>query len=273
MRLRLTRWHREAIGWHLRRLARPAAGGAVLLVGLAVLLRPILPHAAPQVAAHLRTFQDAVLSGRLLGARPLDESASDAPAPASAPARSAEPLGIALVRPSRGRINFPDAPIEIQFTHPMDVRAVEAAFAVEPPVEGTFAWPSATHLRFTPARPFPLGSKITVRLGPGMREAAGPRSLAPFAFAFRVVAKYSFTGNVGPWLRRACRDCHAPGGAAQTVPLANYADLAPLIVPDLASGSRLIAALGDPAHRDLPAPVLARKAILAAWIDTFQAAP
>lgn len=79
--------------------------------------------------------------------------------------------------------------------------------------------------------------------------------------------------SVGPWLRRACRECHGPEGAARSIPLAAYTDVAPFVVPGQASGSRLIAALGDPAHRDLPAPVLARKPILADWIDSFHAAP
>jgi hypothetical protein len=248
------------------------AASLILPAGLAVLLRPILPRAAPQVAAHLRAFEAALLSGRLPAA-PAEDDAGGPTAPAAGPARGAEPLGIALVRPARATINFPDAPIEIQFTHPMDRRSVEAAFAVEPPLDGAFDWPAPTHLRFTPARPLPLGAAVTVRLGPGMREAGGARSLAPFAFTFPVVPRYSFAGNVGPWLRRACRECHGPEGAARTIPLATYADVAPLIVPGQASGSRLIAALDDPSHRTLPAPVRARKTILAAWIDAFQAAP
>jgi hypothetical protein len=94
------------------------------------------------------------------------------------------------------------------------------------------------------------------------------------SWSFPIVARYAFGANVGPWLRRACRACHGPEGIARSIPLATYEDLLPLVSPGRAAESRLIAALGDPAHRDaLPAALLARRAILAEWIDRFEAAP
>lgn len=245
------------------------------LVAFAGLLRLLAPSAAPETTDQSQVAPDAVRSARLADALQIDAPRSaPVPSPAPGPRPEAERLGVAFVRPGRATINFPDAPIEIHFTQPMDIPTVEAAFAIEPPVEGAVTWPAPSVFVFTPGRPFALGAEVTVWLGAGMRGAGGGRSLPPFSWSFPIVARYAFGANVGPWLRRACRECHGPEGIARSIPLGAYEDLLPLVNPGRAAESRLIAALGDSTHRGaLPAAVLARRAILAEWIESFQAAP
>lgn len=259
---------------YFRGVLRAAVAG-IALVAFAGLLRLLAPSAAPETTDQSPVAPDAVRSARLADALQIDAPRSaPVPSPAPGPRPEAERLGVAFVRPGRGTINFPDAPIEIHFTQPMDNGSVEAAFAVEPPVEGVVTWLAPSVFVFTPARPFALGAEISVRLGPGMREAGGARTLSPFSWSFPVVARYSFAANIGPWLRRTCRECHAPEGSARAIPLASHADVLPLVTPGHAAASRLIAALDDPTHRAaLSAAVLGRRAILAEWIESFQAAP
>ena len=55
-------------------------------------------------------------------------------------------------------------PIELTFDQPMDKASVEAAFTIEPSVEGTLSWVSDEAVRFEPAQAFERVNQYTLRL-------------------------------------------------------------------------------------------------------------
>ena len=74
--------------------------------------------------------------------------------------------------------------VEVAFSEAVDRASAEAAFAIEPMLEGSFSWSGAT-LTFTPADPLPLESAFTVVLAAGVRDVSGNQTQAgaePFAF-------------------------------------------------------------------------------------------
>ena len=62
--------------------------------------------------------------------------------------------------------------IEVDFSEPVEHRTAEAAFAIDPAVDGAFSW-SATSLTFTPSGRLPLRTEFEVTIGPGVRDSAG----------------------------------------------------------------------------------------------------
>lgn len=62
-------------------------------------------------------------------------------------------------------------PIRVRFSDAMDARSVEARFRIEPDVPGTFSWPDAHTLRFTPDDPLPGGETVRVTVAAGAESA------------------------------------------------------------------------------------------------------
>ena len=89
--------------------------------------------------------------------------------------------------PARGEEQMVDAPIVLVFDQAMDKASVEAAFTVEPAVEGTFDWPDERTLRFTPATAWERGTRYRVTLGTAARSAAGLPLKAEYSFRFSTV--------------------------------------------------------------------------------------
>ena len=74
--------------------------------------------------------------------------------------------------------------VEVDFSEPVEQATAEAAFAIDPAVDGSFSWSSAS-LTFTPAAPLPLRTDFEVTIGPGVRDATGNEMVtgaAPFSF-------------------------------------------------------------------------------------------
>lgn len=94
--------------------------------------------------------------------------------------------------------------IEIAFSEPVDHATAEAAFQLTPPVTGTFSWAGST-MSFTPLDRLPLEIEFNVSVGPGVRDAAGNRSIAAAEeFSFQTVGRPTVlatdppqTGEVG----------------------------------------------------------------------------
>jgi alpha-amylase len=78
------------------------------------------------------------------------------------------------------------APVVIQFSQPMAVASVEAAFSTHPHVDGAFSWsPARDELTFTPQSPgFPPHTLIEVRVADTAKDAATGNRL-PGGFAAR----------------------------------------------------------------------------------------
>lgn len=64
------------------------------------------------------------------------------------------------------------APLRLTFSQPMQAESVEARLAIEPPVQGEFAWEGNT-LTFLPDQPWPAGAAVTVTLTSGARASGG----------------------------------------------------------------------------------------------------
>ena len=95
----------------------------------------------------------------------------------------AEPLPppVVQVTPAPGEEQPLDAPLQVTFDQPMQPASVQAAFTIEPAVEGDFTWPTPRVMQFKPQPPWsgPRGtlSPSSGRPEPG-RPGAGTRSIS-----------------------------------------------------------------------------------------------
>jgi glycosidase len=91
------------------------------------------------------------------------------------------------------------APVVLTFSKPMNTASVHAAFSVQPPVGGSFAWsPDRTVMTFAPSPGLTGSTAIVVRVGTNAQDSAsGNRFYAPFETLFHT-APASYTDNVPP---------------------------------------------------------------------------
>lgn len=87
--------------------------------------------------------------------------------------------------------------VEVVFSEAVDRPSAEGAFAVDPPIDGSFSWSGAT-LTFTPADPLPLDAAFTVTLAPGIRDAAGNPTRVATPFAFTTVGPPAVASTTPP---------------------------------------------------------------------------
>ena len=108
------------------------------------------------------------------------------PIPTPPPLPATHPL--LLVRsPARGEETPPDRPLRLVFDQPMDRASVEAAFHVEPKVEGTFSWPDPVTLVFTPKGEWERATRYRVKLEPTAKSAEGLPLKEEVEFTFATV--------------------------------------------------------------------------------------
>jgi len=79
---------------------------------------------------------------------------------------------VARFAPGHAKRARADAPLAIAFSQAMDRASVEAAFALDPPAAGSFAWSGDT-LRFTSAGGWAAETRYAVRVDAAARAAAG----------------------------------------------------------------------------------------------------
>jgi alpha-2-macroglobulin len=81
-------------------------------------------------------------------------------------------------------------PISLTFNQPMDHASTQAAFAIQPPVEGAFAWsPDGMTLGFQPASRLAFGTDYQVKLAGTAQSANQGASLGtPYTLNFRTVS-------------------------------------------------------------------------------------
>lgn len=76
-------------------------------------------------------------------------------------------------------------PIVLNFNWDMDVESTEAAFSIEPAVEGTFTWEDQNYrLVFTPNDTYATSTKYTVKLAASAQHAGGMAMENPVEFSF-----------------------------------------------------------------------------------------
>lgn len=79
-----------------------------------------------------------------------------------------------------------NTPVTVQFNWDMDMDATEAAFSIEPAVEGTFTWEDLNYrMVFTPTKPYDINTVYTVTIGTGAKHAGGTPMEAPCSFSFK----------------------------------------------------------------------------------------
>ena len=84
--------------------------------------------------------------------------------------------------------------IEVVFSEAVDHAGAQAAFGIEPDVDGAFSWSGSTMI-FTPDQPLPLETDFTASVATGVRDEAGNRMTEPPPpFAFSTVGPPSVLG-------------------------------------------------------------------------------
>ena len=78
-----------------------------------------------------------------------------------------------------------NVPITLTFNWDMDTQATQAAFSIDPPIEGTFSWENTnTKLIFKPSVPYRTGTKYTVTLSTAAKHPGELNLEQPFTFSF-----------------------------------------------------------------------------------------
>lgn len=78
-----------------------------------------------------------------------------------------------------------NTPIVFDFNWDMDVESTEAAFSIEPPVEGTFTWEDQNYrMIFTPNNPYEISTLYTVKLATTAQHGGGMTMENPVEFQF-----------------------------------------------------------------------------------------
>ncbi len=106
------------------------------------------------------------------------------PTPTAPPLPPTHPL-LLLRSPARGEETPLDRPLRLVFDQPMDPASVQAAFHIEPKVEGTFSWPDPVTLVFTPRGEWKRATRYRVKLDTTAQSAGGLplKEEAEFTFA------------------------------------------------------------------------------------------
>ncbi|MCZ2112785.1 MAG: Ig-like domain-containing protein [Anaerolineae bacterium] len=86
-----------------------------------------------------------------------------------------------------------DTPITLRFDQPMDQASVEAAFSVEPPVDGKLSWPAPSVAVFTPAKALASGQTYRVSLANTAGALNGKTLEEPLQFAIQATGPLRVT--------------------------------------------------------------------------------
>ena len=81
----------------------------------------------------------------------------------------------------------PTDPLQIAFDQPMDSASVQAAFTVDPAVEGVFAWNNPSLLTFVPQRGWARDTRYTITIGGSAAAQTGTPFSEPYVFEVQTV--------------------------------------------------------------------------------------
>ena len=96
-------------------------------------------------------------------------------------------------------------PIVLQFNWDMDVAATEAAFEIDPPVQGTFRWEDTNYrMVFTPDDAYQTNTLYTVTLRKSAQHGGGTPMQQDFTFQFTTQHR-SHLNTLAMWPREGCR--------------------------------------------------------------------
>ncbi len=110
-----------------------------------------------------------------------------------------DPPTVLAVAPTNSQFNVPlTTPITVTFSKPMNRPATESAFALAPPVTGTFTWLDGdTRLVFTPTAPLTMHTTYTLTLGVGALATNGQGLTAPHQTTFDTASGYTTLSVAG----------------------------------------------------------------------------
>ncbi len=109
------------------------------------------------------------------------------PAAAVDPAAIDWPPQIVYSSPAPGEEALLDGAITVRFDQPMDQASVEAAFAVEPKVNGRFSWPRPDTLIFTPSGQLKRQQQYRVQISAAAQSANGQALTSGVALQLQTV--------------------------------------------------------------------------------------
>ena len=89
-----------------------------------------------------------------------------------------------------------NAPITVRFDQPMDQPSVEAAFAIEPAVEGNMSWPAPDTTVFTPAGALEPGRTYNVRIADTAASVNGQTLPEAVEYAFQATGPLRVTQTI-----------------------------------------------------------------------------
>lgn len=185
---------------------------------------------------------------------------------------SYNPLKVVSYRPTTRTFNYRDAIIEVEFNMPMDPASTEAAFSIDPPVEGAFSWPNPNKLVFTPKALLELEGRYLVSFDDRATDSTGFNRLPPTSWSFSIVGGYFYTTDIKPLVKAYCSSCHRPEGQAAGVALNTFEEVRRYVEPGNAENSPFYTALKDSNHRNtLDKKALAQAHMIQDWIEKNQA--
>ena len=95
--------------------------------------------------------------------------------------------------PARGEELLVDGVVEIVFDHAMDRVSVEAAWSIDPRIDGTFDWPTEQSLRFTPTSGWTRDTIYTVSVSQEALSSVHEPLPGGYEFQFRTVGFLEIT--------------------------------------------------------------------------------
>lgn len=158
------------------------------------------PASDPGSAQAVTTEASVEAAGQAATAETAPESneptAAPTETPPPTPSAPAPPL-VVSTSPERGADVPLDAPLAVTFDQPMAQDTVEAAFSLEPSVEGSLEWVDERTLRFTPETPLERGQQYTLQIAETAESAEGLALNRPFEQRFNT-AGFLEVANVQP---------------------------------------------------------------------------
>ncbi len=244
--------------------------GALILAGVLYAASRERPHVASQSTA---------------SSPPIPPRAASVPTPPVAEAQPVEAVGpptptarpsllqVLQFSPTSRTFNYPDTPIEVVFSRPVNPATVASAFHVTPPREGTFGFPAPDRLVFRPRQLWDRGTTYLVTLDDGITDTTGLDHLDRTTWEFSTVGGYYYTRDVQPLVSVSCTPCHRAGAPAASTRLDNLQDIRRFVQPGDPERSRLLTVLTDPNHQGkLDPQIPAKLYIVRDWIQLNQAA-
>jgi len=181
---------------HFRNLSRVfliVAAFALILVACRRGQQEAIPTIEATEAAEVVEPTEAVAEAEPTAAPEAEPTAAPAPSqPVPVDAIDWAPQVIAS-DPAPGTEAATNTAITLRFDQPMDQASVEAAFTVEPAIEGELSWPEATTAVFTPAEGLELDQVYNVRVAETASSVNGLTLEQPVEFAVQTAGPLRVT--------------------------------------------------------------------------------